>query len=240
MTASGSDAQSKSGGVTGLGTLSLAPILLGQAFGFSAANAPGGGLTLGTNGGQFLPQLFKPGDFSQLAGLAQPYQSFLQPGLANTVGRQASDVISNTLPGVNELQQTGFGDRISNLSSFLFKNDIAPQLEEQFGAQLGLDTGDADLRAALIREGQRSSLEAANQSVQNQILGLQMAQQAPSAVAGQIGGVEQALQQGSRQGTPAGQLLDLLMNLGGVNTQAGSIGSQQGTSSEISRHGGFK
>jgi len=206
----------------GLGTLSLGPIAAAQAFGLPTFNSRGGGIGIGN--GQILPQLFGPNTFAPLQDLSRTYQPFQDPGLFNQIGQQSSQLLGGVLPKVNELAQTGFGDRIANLSSFLFQNDIAPQLEEQFGSQLGLDTGDADTRAALIRAGQENSLQAANQSVQNQILGLQMAQSAPAAVAEQAGGVEQLLQQGSRTASPAGQLLDLLNSFGQINTQAGGVG----------------
>lgn len=225
----GSGGSTSSQNLQGLGTLSLGPIGAAQLFGVPTGVNRKGGLTL-TGNAQILPQVFDPSQFQSLGQLAQPFPSFLDQGTASTLGQQSSDLLTGVLPGIQELATTGFADPIQELTSFLFGTEIAPQIEEQLGASLGLDTGDSDLRAALVREGQRASLEAANSAVQNRILGLQLAQGAPSAVAGQLGATEQALQQGVRQGSPEGQLLDLLLTLGGVDTQAGGVGrsSSQG------------
>lgn len=224
---------------TGLGTLSLAPIIAGQLFGAQTGSAPGGGLTLTGTGGVNFPQIFSPTQFGELRDLARPFESFLPGDTTTTVGGQAGDVLTSVLPGVEELIQTGFGDEIANLSQFLFETDIAPQLREQFGAQLGLGVNDSDLRATLAREGQRASLEAANAAVQNRILGLQLGSQLPGAVAEQAGTVESLLQQATRQGEPAGQLLDLLLTLGGLDTQAGGVGTAAGKQESKSAGGGI-
>lgn len=219
----GAQRSSQSSQPQSLGTLSLGPILAAQAFGFGTGVSPGGGGLTITGGNQFLPQLFNPQQFQSLGDLARPLPSFLGD-TAGVVGEQASDVLQNILPGINELATTGFADDISGLANFLFQNEIAPGLEEQLGAGFGLGVGDTDLAAILAREGTRTSLEAANAATQNRILGLQLAQQAPGAVAEQVGAVESLLQQGVRQGSEAGQLLDLFRTFGGIDTQAGGVG----------------
>src|SRR5258708_39849876 len=104
----GGGGTSGSKGQNGLGTLSLAPLIAGQAFGYDVKNAPGGGLTLARpqGGGQLFPQLFSGNQFSSLSNLAQPYQSFLNPGTAQTIGQQASNTLTNTLPAINHLATT--------------------------------------------------------------------------------------------------------------------------------------
>lgn len=222
-----------------LATLGLGAPGAASLFGLPIGPARGGGLTITGTGGGFLPQVFFPEQFEPLGALAEPLPSVFErhPGLVRDTAALGGELALSSLGGIQELAETGFEDRIRDLTEFIFETDIAPAIHEQLGG-LGLTGGDIDLQSALVREGRRSALEAANLATQNQILGLQAGLTAgPTAVAA-LGDIESGAQQAIHQGGPEGQLLNLFSTFAGIDTQP--VALSFGGSSAHGSGGGLK
>jgi hypothetical protein len=217
---SGSGSNQDSAGRQNFGTLNPIPIALGEAFGLKGRVTPEGGLAFGSGGpGLGLSnQIFGPNTFSALGDLANPIN----------IGAQGTptELFNAAIPGAKDLLSTGLKTDIgpaAALSKMLFQQEFVPGLTEQFGANLGLNSNDADVQAALLREAGRRSTELG-------ALDTQLSEAAKNRQLGALNNAPGLFNLGSiatgaeRSLTPGGQLLDLFSALSSVNTQAGVAG----------------
>lgn len=253
---SGGGGSQKSSSVSYPATLSILPILLGQAFGLNPGIQKRGGLSFTRNAkpdATFVNKLFGPETFQPLQNLFNPIDTNIISGtpLVKAFGNQALgnagsalDMFSNTLmPGAQELATTGFRTSIDPYiaqAKQRFTQDFLPQAAAQFGS-LGLDPGDSDFGAAIAREAARISTdlgaqdvalqEAANaRRMQGIPLAGELAQGSallPINLGQDILGYESAAQQGQFASSPAGQLLNQLMLIAGVPTQGQTTSSSR-------------
>lgn len=188
---------------------------------------PGGVAGLpGIEGYQFANPMFGPDSFSGLSGLTDT-TDFGEQGL------DMGGLIERTAGQQQELSETGFKTDISpavDLSRRLFEEEFIPGALEQFGS-LGLDARDSDTQGALLREGSRRATElgALDIDLSEAAAGRRMAgmQAAPGLMDLQNLGVASEF-----GGSEAGQLLNRLLTIGGMNTQAGVTGEQQDQTSK--------
>jgi hypothetical protein len=222
---SGSNSRNRGDGQQELGSLNPAVSLLGQAFGFDT-QISNGGIQFGGNSPNIVNPLFNKGQFNVLEDLANPIttQRFDTQGLF--------DANQGAFDTLTDASQTGLLDEIRGAQGALF-DDRTAQLTEQFGTQFGLDTQDADTQAALLREARLADASAVQQSIDNRLA----ASAGLTGATSSLLGLEQGFRDSDRAASDAGQLLDLLLTVGGVNTQAGGVGQnfQKGST----KSGGF-
>ena len=225
-TGGGSQAQS-------MGTMNPAIGLLNNLFGVpTRTDVGGGGIMLGDapyQGGagfQFANPAFGSGDWDALSGITDT-TDFGDQGL------DIGSILQRTAGQQQELSQTGFKTDISPavaLSQRLFEEEFIPGAMEQFGG-LGLNPGDTDFTNAMMREGSRRATElgALDIDLSEAAAGRRMAgmQSAPGLMDLQNLGYTTEF-----ASTDAGQLLDRILGIAGMGTQAGVSGGGSNESSK--------
>jgi hypothetical protein len=219
---------SKSESEQGLGTLGF-PLWelfgVGTRGGKQGFQPDPGGRSLFTN------QVFDRDSFANLAGITDPISA--RRGIIDTSG-----LLDRTSDFQRELMDTGLKTDIQpavDLSSRLFREEFVPGALEQFGIR-GLDARDSDVSSALLREGSRRATElgALDLDLQEAATGRRM--QGAQGASGLLGlesqalGLEAQALANAFAESPAGQLLNRFLQLTGINTQAGGVGSSKSKS----------
>jgi hypothetical protein len=218
--------------IQNLGSLSPFTGVLGNLFGVGTQVSDSGILFKGQGleGGEFANRLFSPESLDPL----QEILGRRDAGFAVDPG-QLGGAVSGALGTFGEATQTGLIDPAVELSRTLFQEEFLPAANETFGTQFGIGPGDSDFNAAVAREGSRRSAELADTAQDRRLLA--------SSQLGDLGrslfGLEEASRQNQLARTEGGQLLDLLLTLGGVNTQGQVTGVSQATASNKHK-GGLK
>jgi hypothetical protein len=220
---SGSSGRSSSNQQQNVSTLNPIPILFGQAFGLNP-QTQGGGLNFGAGQSpNFTNQLFGPSTFEPLKDLFTP---------TSTPQHDPQDLFGASAAGLGtltEAAETGLIDPAVELSQQLF-GDFLNQTQEELGSQLGLGRGDSDFAAILGREAQRSSTELANLAQDRRLAastGIQ--DQVAQAISAQ-----DLIGQGVFANSDAGQILNRLLTIAGVNTQGQGTGTGSSSSKQAS------
>lgn len=195
-------------------TMSPIAIGLGNLFGLESGYKKGG-LAFGTNlkGSNLFPQVFTPSDFESLGDLT----NVLNP--VRFDAEQIQNYGNQAMNTFGEAAATGLIDPARDLFGQLFNERIAG-LQEQFGG-FGLNANDTDFQAAALREAQLGSTQLADLAQNRR---LQAAGSLPDLL-NNILGLEGSARTAERSSTQAGQLYDLLASMGGMNTQASTLGS---------------
>jgi hypothetical protein len=203
---------------------------LGQAFGIGTQTGQGG-IQFGGDIPEITSgQLFGPAQFEGLGDIFDPIQSPFEFNLGG-LGTAAESGFGT----LSEAAETGLIDPATELSRQLFGDFIA-DTQEQLGSQLGLGTGDSDFAAILAREAQRSSTELANLAQDRRLA----ASQALPSAAGALSSLEEAFRGVERGRDPSQQILNTLLNLGGLNLQGQSVGQQSNRTRSSGAQGGLK
>jgi hypothetical protein len=197
-----------------LATLDPTAAGLANLFGGTIRPAKGGGSTTYLPR-QILPQAFTPESFGDLGSLTNTL---------NPVNFDLSQIAGQGQGAMNTLGEaaaTGLIGPAQDLFGQLFNERISG-LQEQFGG-FGLGPNDSDFQAAALREAQLGSTQLADLAQNRR---LQAAGMFPDSLAG-ILDLEGQARAAERGRTPGGQQLDLLMTLGGMDTEAGAVGTER-------------